>query len=86
MNRLAYEYLKDLQQAISTLVEDQGAKLEAVQPEIFVDDVNENVLTKLDEVLYEIETIMGDVEEGYYSEDNFEDGGDDYNNDNIDDF
>ena len=85
MNRAAHEYLKDLQQAISSLIEEYEAKLEVIEPESFTDDINESVFTKLDESLYEIETIMSDIEEGYYSEDGFEDDSNN-NDDNFDEF
>lgn len=78
MNRTARQYLKDLQQSLSSLIEEQGVKLDTIEPENFIDDVNENILTKLDEVLYNIETIISDVEDGYYPEDIFEGDNDDF--------
>ncbi len=80
MNKAAYEYLKNLEQTITNLIEDQESKLGDVGCTVFTDDVSENVITKLDDILYEIETIMSDVEEGYYSETDFD------NDNNDEDF
>ena len=49
MNRAALDYLKNLQQVISNLAEEQEYKLSDVGCENFIDDVNENVLSKLDD-------------------------------------
>lgn len=83
MNRAALDYLKNLQQTISNLAEEQEYKLNDVGCENFIDDVNENVLSKLDDIIYEIETIMGDVEEGYYTSTDFNDNEDEDNFDNF---
>jgi hypothetical protein len=80
MNKTAFEFLKDLQQQLTTLSEEQQNKLEDIDNENFKDDVSENIIGKIDDVLYEIETIMTDVEEGYYSNDNkdFDDRDEDF--------
>ncbi len=83
MNKAAYEYLKNLEQTITNLIEDQEGKLGDVGCAVFTDDVSENVITKLDDILYEIETIMSDVEEGYYSETEFDD---DNNDEDFDEY
>jgi hypothetical protein len=67
MNKIAFEYLKELQQQLITLGDEQKNKLREINNENFKDDVFENVLGKIDDVLYEVETIMTDIEEGYYS-------------------
>jgi hypothetical protein len=67
MNKIAFEYLKELQQQLITLGDEQKNKLSEINNENFKDDVFENVLGKIDDVLYEVETIMTDIEEGYYS-------------------
>jgi hypothetical protein len=68
MNKIAFEYLKELQQQLITLADEQQNKLGEINNENFRDDVSENIFGKIDDVLYEIETIMTDVEEGYYNE------------------
>ena len=83
MNKIAFEYLKELQQQLITLADEQQNKLGEINNENFRDDVSENIFGKIDDVLYEIETIMTDVEEGYYNEkDNF----DEDENDVFEDF
>jgi hypothetical protein len=67
MNKIAFEYLKELQQQLITLGDEQKNKLSEINNENFKDDVFENVIGKIDDVLYEVETIMTDIEEGYYS-------------------
>jgi hypothetical protein len=67
MNKIAFEYLKELQQQLITLSDEQQNKLGDISNENFRDDVSENIFGKIDDVLYEIETIMTDVEEGYYN-------------------
>jgi hypothetical protein len=81
MNKPALEYLKDLQQQMLNFVDEQENKLEDIDNENFKDDVSENVLSKINEVIYEIETIMTDVEEGYYSSKT-----EDFDNEEDDDF
>ena len=81
MNKPALEYLKDLQQQMLNFVDEQENKLEDIDNENFKDDVSENVLSKINEVIYEIETIMTDVEEGYYSNKT-----EDFDNEEDDDF
>lgn len=79
MNKIALTYLKDLQRQLIELKEDAENKLDMIGPENFQDDVSENVFERINDTLYEIETITSDVEEGYYSdekddqEDNFDD-------------
>ena len=82
MNKLAKEFLSDLQQSITNLIEEYESKLEQIDSENFKDDIGESVLNRLDEVRYEIDTIMNDVEDGYYNSD-IEDGFDE-NNDEDD--
>jgi hypothetical protein len=67
MNKIAFEYLKELQQQLTVLADEQQNKLEDINNENFKDDVSENIFGRIDDVLYEIETIMTDAEEGYYS-------------------
>lgn len=67
MNKIASEYLKELQQQLITLADEQQNKLGEINNENFRDDVSENIFGKIDDVLYEIETIMTDVEEDYYN-------------------
>lgn len=67
MNKIAFEYLKELQQQLTVLADEQQNKLEDINNENFKDDVSENIFGRIDDVLYEIETIMTDTEEGYYS-------------------
>ena len=67
MNKIAFEYLKELQQQLTVLADEQQNKLEDINNENFKDDVSENIFSRIDDVLYEIETIMTDTEEGYYS-------------------
>lgn len=67
MNKIAFEYLKDLQQQLIALADEQQNKLEEIDNESFKDDVSENIFGRIDDVLYEIETITTDVGEGYYS-------------------
>jgi hypothetical protein len=67
MNKIAFEYLKELQQQLITLGDEQKNKLGEINNENFKDDVFENIFGKIDDTLYEIETIMTDIEEGYYS-------------------
>jgi hypothetical protein len=67
MNKIAFEYLKELQQQLTVLADEQQNKLRDINNENFKDDVSENIFGKIDDVLYEIETIMTDIEEGYYS-------------------
>jgi len=81
MNKPALEFLKDLQQQTLNLIEEQENKLETIDNENFKDDVSENVISKLNDILYEIETIMTDVEEGYYSNDR-----EDFDDEDDDDF
>ena len=80
MNKTAFEYLKDLQQQLTTLVDEQENKLSEIDNENFKDDVSENIFGRIEDVLYEIETIMTDLEEGYYSDENkdFNDEEDDF--------
>jgi hypothetical protein len=80
MNKTAFEYLKDLQQQLTTLIDEQENKLDEIDNENFKDDVSENIFGRIEDVLYEIETIMTDLEEGYYSDDNkdFDEDGDDF--------
>lgn len=67
MNKVAFDFLKDLQQQLTSLLDDQESKLKDIDNEVFKDDVSDNIFGRIDDVLYEIETIMSDVEEGYYS-------------------
>ena len=67
MNKITFEYLKDLKNQLTTLADEQQDKLEEIDNENFKDDVSENIFGRINDVLYEIETIMTDVEEGYYS-------------------
>jgi hypothetical protein len=83
MNKIAFEYLKELQQQLITLADEQQNKLGEINNENFRDDVSENIFGKIDDVLYEIETIMTDVEEGYYNE---KDDFDEDENDVFEDF
>jgi hypothetical protein len=67
MNKITFEYLKDLKNQLTTLADEQQDKLEEIDNENFKDDVSENIFGRIEDVLYEIETIMTDIEEGYYS-------------------
>jgi hypothetical protein len=84
MSRLGLNYLKDLQRQIIDLKEDAENKLEVIRPENFRDDVTDNVIERLSDVLYEIETIISDTEDGYYDSKTFDD--DDDNDDLNEDF
>jgi hypothetical protein len=84
MSRLGLNYLKDLQRQIIDLKEDAENKLEIIRPENFRDDVTDNVIERLSDVLYEIETIISDTEDGYYDGKTFDD--DDDNDDLNEDF
>lgn len=84
MNKLAKEFLSDLQQSITNLIEEYESKLEQIDSENFKDDIGESVLNRLDEVKYEIDTIMNDVEDGYYNSDI--EGGFDDPEDGFDEF
>ena len=66
MNKIALEYLKELQQQLIILADEQQNKLGEINNESFKDDVSENIFGRIDDVLYEIETIVTDIEEGYY--------------------
>lgn len=78
MNNTAFNYLKDLQQQLIELREEAENKLYTVDPENFKDDVSGNILEKIGDVIYEIETIMSDTEDGYYDNNSdIEDGLDD---------
>ena len=66
MSKLALNYLKDLQRQIIDLKEDAENKLEIVDPENFRDDVTDNVIERISDLLYEIETIISDTNDGYY--------------------
>jgi hypothetical protein len=66
MNKIALEYLKELQQQLIILADEQQNKLGEINNENFKDDVSENIFGRIDDVLYEIETIVTDIEEGYY--------------------
>ena len=68
MNKPALVYLKDLQKNLNDLIEEHENKLEYIEPESFKDDINENILGKISDVLYEIETIISDLNDGYYSD------------------
>jgi hypothetical protein len=85
MSRLGLNYLKDLQRQIIDLKEDAENKLEIIRPENFRDDVTDNVIERLSDVLYEIETIISDTEDGYYDGKTFDDDDDD-NDDLNEDF
>jgi hypothetical protein len=84
MSRLGLNYLKDLQRQIIDLKEDAENKLEIIRPENFRDDVTDNIIERLSDVLYEIETIISDTEDGYYDGKTFDD--DDDNDDLNEDF
>ena len=84
MSRLGLNYLKDLQRQIIDLKEDAENKLEVIRPENFRDDVTDNIIERLSDVLYEIETIISDTEDGYYNGKTFDD--DDDNDDLNEDF
>ena len=84
MSRLGLNYLKDLQRQIIDLKEDAENKLEIIRPENFRDDVTDNVIERLSDVLYEVETIISDTEDGYYDGKTFDD--DDDNDDLNEDF
>jgi hypothetical protein len=84
MSRLGLNYLKDLQRQIIDLKEDAENKLEIIRPENFRDDVTDNIIERLSDVLYEIETIISDTEDGYYNGKTFDD--DDDNDDLNEDF
>ena len=81
MSKLALNYLKDLQRQIIDLKEDAENKLEMIDPENFRDDVTDNVIERISDVLYEIETIISDTEDGYYDGRTF----DDDDNDDLED-
>jgi hypothetical protein len=73
MSKLALNYLKDLQRQIIDLKEDAENKLEIVDPENFRDDVTDNVIERISDLLYEIETIISDTNDGYYDGRTFDD-------------
>jgi hypothetical protein len=73
MSKLALNYLKDLQRQIIDLKEDAENKLEMIDPENFRDDVTDNVIERISDVLYEIETIISDTDDGYYDGRTFDD-------------
>ena len=81
MNKIALEYLKDLQQQLIILADEQQNKLGEINNESFKDDVSENIFGRIDDVLYEIETIVTDIEEGYYINEKS-----DFDDDQDDDF
>jgi hypothetical protein len=80
MNKPALVYLKDLQKNLNDLIEEHENKLEYIEPESFKDDINENILGKISDVLYEIETIISDLNDGYYSDKDLN------NDDDLDEF
>ncbi len=80
MSKLSLNYLKDLQRQLIDLKEDSENKLEMIDPENFRDDVTDNVIERMNDVLYEIETIISDTEDGYYDGRSYED---DDNNDDL---
>ena len=81
MNKIALEYLKELQQQLIILADEQQNKLGEINNESFKDDVSENIFGRIDDVLYEIETIVTDIEEGYYINEKS-----DFDDDQDDDF
>lgn len=81
MNKIALEYLKDLQQQLIILADEQQNKLGEINNQMFKDDVSENIFGRIDDVLYEIETIVTDIEEGYYINEKS-----DFDDDQDDDF
>jgi hypothetical protein len=81
MNKIALEYLKELQQQLIILADEQQNKLGEINNENFKDDVSENIFGRIDDVLYEIETIITDIEEGYYINEKSE-----FDDDQDDDF
>jgi hypothetical protein len=76
MSKLALNYLKDLQRQIIDLKEDAENKLEMIDPENFRDDVTDNIIERISDVLYEIETIISDTGDGYYDGRTFDDDND----------
>lgn len=85
MSKLNLNYLKDLQQQLIELKEEAENKLDMIGPENFKDDVSENVFERINDTLYEIETMISDTEDGYYDGRSFEDDGDD-NGEDFDNF
>jgi hypothetical protein len=85
MSKLNLNYLKDLQQQLIELKEEAENKLDMIGPENFKDDVSENVFERINDTLYEIETMISDTEDGYYDGRSFEDD-DDNNEDDFDNF
>lgn len=81
MNKIALEYLKELQQQLIILADEQQNKLGEINNQMFKDDVSENIFGRIDDVLYEIETIVTDIEEGYYINEKS-----DFDDDQDDDF
>ena len=81
MNKIALEYLKDLQQQLIILADEQQNKLGEINNQMFKDDVSENIFGRIDDVLYEIETIVTEIEEGYYINEKS-----DFDDDQDDDF
>lgn len=79
MSKLNLNYLRELQAQLIDLREDAENKLEMVDPENFRDDVTDNVIERINDVLYEIETIISDTEDGYYDSNGY----DDDNNDDL---
>jgi hypothetical protein len=73
MSKLNLSYLKDLQQQLIELREEAENKLEMIDPENFRDDVTDNVIERISDVLYEIETIISDTDDGYYDGKTFDD-------------
>ena len=68
MNLNASEFLKDLQVELENILHEYTSNLEEIPPDQFKYDVTESILGKISGALYEIDTILSDLESGYYSE------------------
>ena len=51
MNKITFEYLKDLKNQLTTLADEQQDKLEEIDNENFKDDVSENIFGRINDCL-----------------------------------
>jgi hypothetical protein len=68
MNSNASNFLKDLRSQLVELLDDNVNSLDNILPDHFKDDLTENVFGKISSTLYEIETMLSDVEDGHYDD------------------
>jgi len=83
MNLGASEFLEDLKAQLYDIVCEYNNILDSIPPDQFKYDVTESVMGKLNGALYDIETMLDDVESGHYT--TFLDGTNDEDEDNEDD-